>query len=116
MLLCTTPFQHTAVRLAGDLDVFARPALERTLAEVDADIVAVDLTDVTFIDAGALGCLVRLKNRLRARDRLGIVRIVAPQRRFQRLFHITGLNKIFDLFHNIEDANDGSQPRLRATA
>jgi anti-sigma B factor antagonist len=106
-LLCTMPFQHTAVRLAGDLDVFTRPSLERTLAQVDADVVVIDLRAVTFIDAGALGCLVELKKRLRARDRLGIVRIVTRDARTRRLFHITGLDKIFDLCESLEDAGDG---------
>lgn len=105
-MLCTTPFHHAAVRLTGDLDAFTRESLERTLAEIDADIVVVDLTRVSFMDAAALGCLVGLKKRLRARDRLGIVRIVTPNRRIQRLFQITGLNKIFNLFQSIEDANE----------
>jgi anti-sigma B factor antagonist len=108
------PFNHTAVRLTGVLDVFTRPSLERTLADVDADIVVVDLTRVSFMDAAALGCLVGLKKRLRARDRLGIVRIVTPNRRIQRLFHITGLNKIFNLFQSIEDANEGREVRAPA--
>jgi anti-sigma B factor antagonist len=113
-MLCTMPFQHTTVRFAGDLDAFTRTSMEQTLAEVDADIVVVDLTDVAFMDAGALGCLVTFKKRLRGRDRLGIVRIVTPDRRFQRLFQITGLNKIFDLFESVEDAMEGHAGNARA--
>jgi anti-anti-sigma factor len=118
-LLCTMPFTHSTVRLTGDLDLFARPSLEQTLSDVDADIVLVDLTGVTFIDAGALGCLVGLKKRLRERARLGIVKIVTPDRRFQRLFHTTGLSRLFNLFESIDDANEDreiSEPRAPAAA
>jgi anti-sigma B factor antagonist len=97
------PFQHATVRFAGELDAFTRQSMQQRLAEVDADIVVVDLTEVTFMDAGALGCLVGFKQRLRARDRLGIVRIITPDCRFQRLFRITGLDKVFDLYESAEE-------------
>jgi anti-anti-sigma factor len=95
------------VRFAGDVDVFTRSSFERALAQADADIVVVDLTAVTFMDAGALGCLVTMKKRLRERGRLGIVRVVTPNRRFQRLFRITGLNKLFDIVETLE-ANEAA--------
>jgi anti-anti-sigma factor len=102
------PFEHDTVRFVGDLDLLARPSMERTLAEVDADVVAIDLTEVTFIDASALGCLVGFKKRLRARGRLGIVKIVTSNRRFQQLFQITGLNKVFDIVESSAKAGDAT--------
>jgi anti-sigma B factor antagonist len=101
ILLCTIPFERAAVRLAGDLDVFALPSMERSFAQVDADIVVVDLTEVTFIGAAALGCLAGLKKRLRSNGRLGIVRIVGATPRVQQLFSITGLDKVFDISDSI---------------
>ncbi len=77
---------------------------ERTLEQVDADVAIIDLSDVKFMDAGALGSFVSLKKRLRERGRLGLVRIVTRDVRFRRLFQITGLTKIFDLCESLRSA------------
>jgi anti-sigma B factor antagonist len=109
------PFAHATVRLVGALDVFTRPSLERTLAEVDADVVVIDLTEVPIMDAGALGCLVALKKRLRARGRLGIVRVLTSNRRFRQLFQITGLNKIFEIVESVADATERERHAMNST-
>lgn len=92
---------RTLVRLAGDLDIASRPSTQAELQAIDADVVILDLTDVRFLDGGALGLFVALKKRLRECGRLGIVKIVTPNRQFQRLFRITGLTRLFDVHDSI---------------
>lgn len=104
-MLATQPLSKAFVALTGDLDIATRCSTETALQAVDADIVIVDLTGVRFIDGGALGLLVALKKRLSARGRVGIVKIVTPNERFQRLFRITGLTKYFDLHDSVPDAH-----------
>ncbi len=101
-VLCISPFAHQIVRLSGDLDFASRAATERSLRDADADVVVLDLTDVRYLDAGALGCFVGLKKRLRERGRLGIVRVVAPDLKLRRLFAITGLARVFDVCESLD--------------
>jgi anti-sigma B factor antagonist len=103
-MLATQLLTKAVVRLTGDLDIASRVRTEAALEEVDADIAIVDLTQVDFMDGGALGLFVALKKRLRERGRLGIVKIVTRNERFRRLFSITGLNKLFDIHDSISGA------------
>lgn len=103
-MLATQRLSHALVRLTGDLDIASRPATKALLDSVDADVAVVDLTNVKFLDGGALGLLVALKKRLRMRGRLGIVKIIAPNPRFARLFQITGLTKLFDVHQSAAEA------------
>lgn len=90
-MLSLASLTHTVVKLSGELDLATRASTEAILSIVDADVVIVDLAEVTFLDGGALGALVALKKRLRERGRLGIVKIVTPNPHFQHLFRVTGL-------------------------
>lgn len=68
ILLSPSP-PHAHLVLAGELDAFEAIALRHRLDEaLDAGCThfTVDATDVTFIDAGGLGALVRLRNAVRA--------------------------------------------------
>ncbi len=111
-VLCPTPLQQSIVRFSGDLDIANRASMKRRLDRVDADVVVIDLTGTSFLDAAALGCFVRLKNRLRENGRLGNVRIVVPNLRLRRLFEITGLTKAFDLCESLSSARM-AQPQKR---
>lgn len=98
MFMATTERLSQAVlRLSGDLDAASRPQTQAQLQAIDADVAIIDLTDVRFLDGGALGLLVALRKRLRREGRLGIVKIIAPNPRIQRLFQISGLTKLFEM-------------------
>ncbi|HKU66809.1 MAG TPA: STAS domain-containing protein [Candidatus Baltobacteraceae bacterium] len=103
-MLATASLSKAVVRLSGDLDIATREQTQARLDAIDSDVAIVDLTDVRFIDGGALGLFVALKKRLRARGRLGIVKIVTSNPRFVRLFHITGLVKLLDLHDSLPNA------------
>lgn len=48
----------TLVTVSGEIDICTAPALQAALSQVDDSApVVVDLSDVTFMSAGGLGCL-----------------------------------------------------------
>lgn len=60
---------EAVVRVAGELDLASSPELARLLISAGggAKVVALDLGPVSFIDASAVGMLVRVRERLRSR-------------------------------------------------
>lgn len=86
---------HGTARLSGELD---RAAVDSLLAALDKLYeqgfrrVELDLSDLDFLDAAALGTLVRAERRFRAADAdLVLVGLRPPQR---RLLEITGLDRV----------------------
>jgi anti-sigma B factor antagonist len=88
------------VTLRGEIDAFSAPSLRDDLRvlveEKGALIVIVDLEAVTFLDSSALGALVGVFRRLRERD--GQLRIVEPRTTASRIFELTGLDSVLDLY------------------
>ena len=64
--------------------------------ETGALNVVVDLEAVSFLDSSALGALVGVFRRLRERD--GQLRIVQPRTAASRIFELTGLDAVLDLY------------------
>ena len=99
----------------GDVDLHSAPELRdrlSTLADNGARQVVVDLSGSTFLDSMALGVLLASKKRLDADGkRLDIV-VSTPDVR--RIFEITMLDRIFDLYATRADAlRDGHEDRAR---
>ena len=93
------------VTVAGEADLHTAPELDRALQGVlglGGTSVAVDLTDVSFIDSTALGVLLRFRPRFTARG--GNILIVTPDRRVLRTFEITGLDQLFPIEQRLSDA------------
>jgi anti-sigma B factor antagonist len=88
------------VTLRGEIDAYTAPALRldlrRLIEDVGASTLIVDLAAVTFLDSSALGALVGALRRLRERD--GRLRIVQPQAAAARIFQLTGLDTVLDLY------------------
>ncbi len=94
-----------AVSLDGEVDVYTAPRLKEELVSViDAGCVnvIVDLEKVGFIDSSGLGVLVGALRRARERD--GVVRIVCTRDNILKIFRITGLDKVFPIFSDAEEA------------
>ena len=76
------------LRLSGELDDRCAAATAETVQRLAGDDptapLDIDLTDVTFIDS------VGLRELLRLRQRVPMLRIVAVNTRIQRVFEITG--------------------------
>ncbi len=94
------------VALHGEIDAFTAPSLRddlrRLVEEEGALCVVVDLEAVTFLDSSALGALVGVFRRLRERD--GQLRIVEPRAAASRIFELTGLDAVLDLYPDRESA------------
>jgi anti-sigma B factor antagonist len=66
--------------------------------------VIVNLTGVEYLDSTALGVLIGGLKRLRERE--GALDIICPNTRIRRIFEITGLDKIFDIYATEDQAVD----------
>ncbi|MBE1588316.1 STAS domain-containing protein [Nonomuraea angiospora] len=88
------PSRPTTVRLSGDIDIFTSAALRRQLMDTlhySTSLLILDLSGVTFCDAGGLGVLVGIQHRARS---MGItVALTAPRPFMSRLLRITGLDR-----------------------
>ncbi len=93
------------VRLEGEIDVYTAPRLKEELVSVvesGCPNVVVDMEKVGFIDSSGLGVLVSALRRARERD--GVVRIVCTRDNILKIFRITGLDKVFPIYANAEEA------------
>jgi anti-sigma B factor antagonist len=85
-----------AITVIGDLDVATKPDLVAFLTKALQDndeCVSLDLSGLTFIDAGGIGLLVGLRNRTR-RQGTDLILINSPAC-VERLLFLTGLDKRF---------------------
>lgn len=83
------------VHLTGELDLSSAPELERTLQQAQgrAPVVVLDLRELTFIDSSGLHVIVNANARAeRAHGRLILIR---GARQLDRLFTMTGLDKLW---------------------
>lgn len=90
------PKAHLVVR--GELDRLASHQLRDRLDEaVNSGCISftLDASAVTFLDAGGIGLLVRLRNDLAPYD--GSVAVTAASRRFRQVVDLTGLGAVFGL-------------------
>jgi anti-sigma B factor antagonist len=84
-----------ATRLSGDLDIVTSDDIKRDLtALVDSGHVALalDLSDVGFVDSSGLGVLVAVHRHAESQGGSFVVQSVPPQ--VQRLFDITRLGDL----------------------
>jgi anti-anti-sigma factor len=89
------------VTLRGELDAHDAPALRTTFSEALEDapaqpLVVLDLTQVTFLDSTALGCIVGLLRRIGEAE--GELRVVLPGTPTVRIFEITGLDAVLPTY------------------
>lgn len=93
------------IDLEGEVDVYTAPQLKQQIINMlDNNIlhVIVNLTNVEYLDSTALGVLIGGLKRLR--ERSGTLDLVCPNPRIRRIFEITGLDKIFDIYSTEEEA------------
>jgi len=91
--------------LTGEVDSYNSPRLrEKIVSLVDqgnANLV-INLSGVDYIDSTGLGTLVGgLK---RASERGGTISLICPSEQIYKVFHITGLVKVFPIFDSEEAA------------
>lgn len=95
------------IELEGEVDVYTAPQLKQqmiSMLEGGAKELVVNLTKVDYLDSTALGVLIGGLKRMRERD--GNMVLVCPSPRIRRVFEITGLDKIFDIYNTEEEAQE----------
>jgi anti-sigma B factor antagonist len=99
------PDGNVVVTPLGELDLSAGSALRRALADaVDAGTasIVVDLEGATFVDSVTLGVLLGAARAVRHRN--GTLRVVCVDANIRRIFELTLLDKVFDLYASRTEA------------
>lgn len=89
--------QGVVIEVSGEVDLATASTLERELlrAEQAHWVVAIDLTNVSFLDSTGLHAI--MDANLRLRDRGGRLLIVQGPPQVSRVFELTGLSDHLDL-------------------
>jgi anti-sigma B factor antagonist len=93
------------VTITGEVDLHTAPELEHALEGVvglGGTAVALDLSEVSFIDSTVLGVLLRYRERLHSLG--GEVIVVTQDRRVLRTFEVTGLDRVIVIERQLADA------------
>ena len=88
----------SVVRVAGELDLHTSPQLRDHVLSMIGDgpvKLALDLSDVGFMDSSSLGMLVTVLKRVRERD--GDLRLVGVTGSPMKVFSLTGLDRVFEI-------------------
>jgi anti-sigma B factor antagonist len=96
---------RTVIEVSGEIDVYTAPRLREaliSLVDTGNHHLIVDMEGVEFLDSTGLGVLVGGLKRVRAHD--GGIDLVCTQGRILRIFRITGLNKVFDIYDSVDEA------------
>lgn len=94
-----------ALDLEGEVDVYTAPLLRQEIMDqVDKGTknILVHLEKVEYLDSTGLGILIGGVKRLKEQN--GSLKLVGPSPRISRIFDITGLNRIFDVYATQADA------------
>jgi len=93
------------IRVEGEVDVYTSPRLKQEIMDELAagrTRLIVDLNAVEYLDSTALGVLIGgLK---RARERGGDLQLICDNVRILRIFEITGLTRIFQIYRSRSEA------------
>jgi anti-sigma B factor antagonist len=93
------------IYLRGEADLHTAPILRDALdqaVETGGGTIVVDLTGVTFVDSMMLGVLLGASRKLRPRG--NELRIVADDPDVRRIFELTLLDRVLQLYPSVADA------------
>jgi anti-sigma B factor antagonist len=96
---------YSVLAVHGEVDVYTAPRFRERLIELASAgklRVVVDLEGVDFLDSTGLGVLVGGLKRLRSND--GDLSLVCTQSRILKVFEVTGLTKVFEIFESVDAA------------
>ena len=98
-----------AVSLSGELDAYDAPSMRTVFGDLVASnpgaMVVLDLAAVTFLDSTALGTIVGLLRRVREGE--GELRVVLPDTAARRIFEVTALERVLDVWPSRDAALSG---------
>lgn len=105
MQIATTPgTDRYVITVSGEVDLATSPELDvAIIVAIDSGTssVAIDLTDVSFMDSSGLGVIVRGLKRCREADI--DLDLVITNERVLKVFGITGLDQVIPIHASIED-------------
>jgi len=93
------------IELGGEVDLYTAPEFKERMVQVieaGKKRIVVDLSRATFIDSTTLGVLVGGVKRLRPSG--GSVSLVVTDPNIQKIFEITGLDRVFSIRTSRDDA------------
>ncbi|WP_344666958.1 STAS domain-containing protein [Catenulispora yoronensis] len=96
----------TVITTRGDLDLDGTRQLRQPLISATSaqqPLVVLDLAGLEFLDSSGISLLVHGVKRVRARG--GALVLAAAPAKVARLFEVTGLTRVFEIFPTTEDAN-----------
>jgi anti-sigma B factor antagonist len=105
----TQPGPPAVMAIAGEVDLATAPRLKEVLVQVidQAKTVILDLSGATYMDSTGLGVLIgSLKH---AREVGGDVKLAGLVPKVRRVFSITGVDKVFEIYSTVEQAMTGDQ-------
>lgn len=94
-----------ALELDGEVDVYTAPLLRQEIVDQvtkGTKYLLVHLEKVEYLDSTGLGILIGGVKRLKEKN--GALKLIGPSPRISRIFDITGLNRIFDVYVTQADA------------
>lgn len=97
----------TILPLRGDIDLVSSPMVRAQLGQLTSRppaFVVLDVSDLEFIDSTGLGVFVGALRRVR--DHHGDLRIANARPSIERVFSVTGLDRVFRLFPSVAEAID----------
>ena len=95
----------TVIQLTGELDAYTSARFREVMVDAienGGENLIVSMADVEYIDSSGLGALVG--GLRRSSERNGRIVIVCAQRQVRKVFEITGLEKVFPLYSNEDEA------------
>ena len=105
MQISTTPgSDRYVITVSGEVDLATSPELDTAIIaaiESGTSSVAINLTDVSFMDSSGLGVIVRGLKRCREADK--DLDLVITNERVLKVFGITGLDQVIPIHDSIED-------------
>jgi len=93
----------TVLSVGGDLDVVGAPDMRQAVVTAVAEgsrLLALDLSELDFVDSFGLGAVVGALKRVRQRG--GELALVCPSSRIRRVFEICDLDRILALHDSID--------------
>jgi anti-anti-sigma factor len=95
----------TLIVLQGEYDLARREDLRSQLGPGTAlNLVLLDMRDVTFLDATALGEIVSLRRRMASP---AVVRIIGATPHIRKIFDLTGVSTVFEMHDSFASACEG---------
>jgi len=94
-----------AVEIQGEIDVYTSPRVKETVNELIEKghyHLIINLEGVRYIDSTGLGVLIGALKKVR--EQSGRILLVCTNPQIKKIFNITGLVKIFEIFKDEEEA------------